>query len=429
MGGAPMPRNNCTANCKPPGVFNFLLFNRREIDTLLRMHFHFTVALLALLMFGQSIYAAEAKRLSPDELTSIKELPNPFVFNDGTAVKTRQDWQRRRAELRELVLTYEYGHVAPPPGNVRGDEKSSQPIAGVEGATEKQITLSMGPGGQLKSNVVLSIPAGKGPFPVIVKGDLGWGRVKPEIVANVIKHGYMLAEFDRTDFAPDKDDKSTGVYPLFPGEDWSALGAWAWGFARVNDYLLTRNDVDPKRLIVTGHSRGGKAALLAGALDERVALTAPNNSGCGGAGCYRLQAPKSETIADITKHFPYWFQPQFTQFIGHIDKLPIDQHSVKALVAPRALLSTEALGDLWANPEGSQQTYLAAKEVYKFLGAADRIAIHFREGKHEQNEQDFATLLDYADHLFNGKPASEPFDRLAFPDSPKQFSWTAPKGE
>src|SRR5207237_3161290 len=121
--------------------------------------------------------------------------------------------------------------------------------------------------------------------------------------------------------------------------------------------------------------------LLAGAMDGRIALTVPNNSGCGGAGCYRYQAEKSEDIAAITKSFPFWFVPRFQEFIGKVDRLPFDQHSVKALIAPRALLTNEALGDLWANPSGTQRTYLAATPVFDFLGARDKIGIYLRQGK------------------------------------------------
>src|SRR5262249_28075764 len=159
-----------------------------------------------------------------------------------------------------------------------------------------------------------------------------------------------------------------------------------------------------------GHSRGGKATLLAGATDTRIALTAPNNSGCGGAGCYRFQGEKSEDIAAILKNFPFWFQPHFAEFIGHEDRLPFDQHTLKALVAPRALLSTEALGDLWANPSGTQQTYLAAREVFAFLGASEHIGIVFRPGGHEHNAEDWTTLLDFADRQLLGKSSTRLFD-------------------
>jgi hypothetical protein len=190
--------------------------------------------------------------------------------------------------------------------------------------------------------------------------------------------------------------------------------------------------VDKKRISVTGHSRGGKAALLAGATDTRIALTAPNNSGCGGAGCFRvvntaLTPTRGEDIAAILKNFPFWFEPQFGEFIGKVDRLPFDQHTVKALVAPRALLSTEALGDYWANPRGTQLTHLAAQEVYAFLGVKSRIGIHFREGGHEHNLYDWETLLDFADMQFFKKSPARAFSALAFEKQAGAYSWSAPQ--
>ena len=238
----------------------------------------------------------------------------------------------------------------------------------------------------------------------------------------MVRRGYILAEFDRVQIAADSA-KEDGVYLAYPGYDGGRIAAWAWGFHRVVDYLQTVDIVDRTRIAATGHSRGGKAALLAGATDLRIALTAPNNSGCGGAGCFRLQAPGSEDIASITGEFPYWFHPRFRQFVGKVRRLPFDQHSVKALVAPRALFSTEALGDLWANPLGTQQSHAAAREVFSFLGAAERIGIRFRAGRHEHNADDWAALLDFADWQFFGKSV---FDRVAFPGAERGYSWVAP---
>jgi acetyl esterase/lipase len=172
--------------------------------------------------------------------------------------------------------------------------------------------------------------------------------------------------------------------------------------------------VDRQHIAVTGHSRGGKAALLAGALDERIALTAPNASGCGGAGCYRVLGEKSEDIAAITNRFSYWFHPRLKEFVSHVDQLPFDQHSLKALVAPRAQLSTEGLDDLWANPYGTQVSFVAARKVYEFLGAAGKIGIHFREGKHAHTAEDWQALLDFADLQFFGKNTETRFDKLPF---------------
>lgn len=357
-------------------------------------------------------------------LSAVRELPDPFLFQEGTRVRTRDDWAKRRAEIQALVLHYQYGTLPPAQDKVTGREISSQKTADGN-ATETLIFLTMGSGGRVTTHLWLTIPLGSGPFPVLLRGDLGWGRVKPEIAAEVVRRGYILAEFNRVEVAPDSRDQA-GVYSVYPGYEGGRLAAWAWGYHRVVDYLLTRKDVDSRHIAVTGHSRGGKAALLAGALDERIALTAPNNSGCGGAGCYRFQAESSEDIAAILRGFPYWFQPHFREFIGQVERLPFDQHSLKALVAPRALLTTEALGDLWANPEGTQQSHLAAKEVFSFLGASERIGIHFRPGPHEQNLEDWTTLMDFADQAFFGKKGTRKFDALAFPNSPKAFTWKAP---
>lgn len=400
------------------------------------------VALLCLLTIG-SPASLGSDRKQPDELPSVKELPDPFVRNDGTKVAKPADWPARRAEILDLVLTYEYGHL-PPAAPVHATEQAWEP-AGKQaqeaesrraanavplpaGATVKQLMLTTGPGGKVSIPLILTIPAGQGPFPAIIRGDLCWGRVDSSIAAEAAQRGYILAEFDRTAIVPDaKGERDIGLYALYPDHDFAALAAWAWGFHRVADYLMTRDDVQKDHVAVTGHSRGGKCALLAGATDERIALTVPNNSGCGGAGCYRFQAEKSEDIAAITKNFPHWFQAQFPQFIGKIDRLPIDQHFVKALVAPRALLSTEALGDLWANPEGTQQSHLAAREVYEFLGVPDKIAVVFREGDHEHNLADWQVLLDFADAQFFGKEPARNFDDLKFPVT-KAYSWSNPGG-
>jgi len=387
-------------------------------------------AAIGLLLFGPAAVAAPpgvAELPAADKLPAIAELPDPFLLKDGTRVKTREDWARRREELKALILYYEYGHFPLPPGNVAATELSSA-ASGEPAATERHLLLSIGcDKGKVEYRLDLTIPRGKqGPFPVILKGDLCWGKVPEKIRKEVVRRGYILAEFDRTQIAPDNADRTKGVYPLFPDYDWRAEAAWAWGFHRTIDYLVTLKDVDARRIAVTGHSRGGKAALLAGAFDERIALTCPNGSGAGGAGCYRVLGPKCEDLKAIVTHFPFWFHPRFKEFIDRVDRLPFDQHSLRALVAPRAQLSTEGLGDIWANPEGTQQTYVAAKEVYKFLGAAEKIGIHFRPGPHQHNEEDFAALLDFADQQFFGKTVSRKFDQLAFPDSPRRFSWSAP---
>jgi dienelactone hydrolase len=332
-----------------------------------------------LVVMGICTLATHAERKMPDDLPPVRELPDLLTRSDGSKVESKETWAKRRDELRDLVLTYEYGHL-PPPAEVKVEEQTwapagdsalkgeakrkIDPVALPQGATETHLVIRTGPEGKIQIPLVLTRPAGKGPFPAIIRGDLCWGRVTTQIAAEVVGRGYVLAEFDRTAIVPDENvARDVGLYALYPQHDFGALAAWAWGFHRVVDYLNTRDDVQKDHIAVTGHSRGGKTALLAGATDQRIALTVPNNSGCGGAGCYRYQGDKCETIDIITKRFPYWFQPQFSEFVGKVDRLPFDQHAVKALVAPRALLSNEALGDEWAIPAGSQHTFRAAKKV------------------------------------------------------------------
>ncbi|BDI28796.1 hypothetical protein CCAX7_008470 [Capsulimonas corticalis] len=367
---------------------------------------------------------AKTPSMEIDPLTVVAELPDPFLRPDGTRIATPSEWEACRASIQSALLRDEYGHIPPPPENLSAAEIASDPLS--YGATEKRIRITCGPGGAVQFHLHVIVPGGHSePMPVLLVGDRCWGAAP--IPQEIAARGYVLAEFDRTEIAPDAPGRDVGVYPLYPDHDWGAMGAWAWGYHRAVDYLVTQPYVDASRIAVTGHSRGGKATLLAGALDERIALAAPNNSGCGGAAPYRAKSAGAETLEIILRVFPYWFQAQLPAFIGREDQLPFDQHSLLALVAPRALLITNALGDLWADPEGTHQTYLAAREVFEFFGAGGRIANHYREGKHAHNADDWRALLDFADHQFFGKDVPTKFDGAPFTPTLPRFSWRAPR--
>jgi hypothetical protein len=384
-----------------------------------------TVTLLA--TFVPAVHAQEetSGKLPPTaKLPALRELPDPFKMNNGKRIKSASDWPARRAEILKMALQYEYGRI---PNTVDPVAATESPAEKSADRIEQKIVLKMGPEGKVSTHLILTTPAGAGPFPVIVKGDMTWGRVDKEIISTIISRGYALAEFDRTEIAADKNDRGVGVFPLYPDYDWGVLAAWAWGYGRVNDYLITRIDIDKTKLIITGHSRGGKATLLAGALDERVALTVPNGSGCGGGGLFRVEWPTSENIHAVVTHFPFWFGPHFDDFVGHVDQLPFDQHEMKALIAPRALLTTDSLDDLWANPIGTQISFQASREVFAFLGASEKTGLHYRHGKHDQNAEDFAALLDFADWQLMGKKPTAKFDEVPFRTTPSAYSWVAPR--
>jgi hypothetical protein len=311
---------------------------------------------------------------------------------------------------------------------VEGEELHSHTVPRFLETRHTQYRLITGPDRPFQFLLDMLVPPGDIPFPVVLTGDGCWRYITDDITREVLRRGYILAVFNRVEIVPDnyRSERVSSLYRVYPEGDYGALAAWAWGYHRCVDFLLSLDCVDATRIAIVGHSRGGKAALLAGAIDERIALTAPNNSGCGGAGCFRWQGHGSETLAHILDPVPYWFSPRLKEFVGREELLPFDQHSLKALVAPRALLSTEALGDLWANPTGTWLTYLAAREAYRFLDAEERIGIWYREGDHDHGQPDWEAFLDFVDWHFQGKLPSQTFDINPFPDLPSAFSWSAP---
>ncbi len=338
------------------------------------------------------------------------DLPDLLCFSDGRRVSSPADWPARRAELLEALQDIQYGHL-PPPMPVDALRLQSSTLARQEAVRVEQHRLTAG---QQGATWVLTVyrPAQKGEFPVVVDGDGCWRHFTDELIGAVVGRGYALAVFNRLELAPDDpaSGRNSGLYAAFPDSDFGAIAAWAWGYHRVVDFVQSADWANPTRIVATGHSRGGKVALLAGATDERIALTAPNNSGCGGAGCTRFPDEGGERLADITRAFPHWFSPRLNEYVGREFELPFDQHAVKAAVAPRALLSTEARGDIWASPHGTRLTYEAAREVYRFLGVGERIGIWYRDGGHAHGLEDWMTLLDFADLQFYGKVVSRDFD-------------------
>ena len=238
---------------------------------------------------------------------------------------------------------------------------------------------------------------------------------------DLIDRGYAVATFYSGDIDPDRPDFTDGVHPhFFPTgqsqrvvDSWGTIAAWAWGIHRAVDYLVTDPDLDAKRIAVVGHSRLGKTALLAAALDERIALAIPHQAGCGGTAPSRGKV--GESVKQINDRFPHWFNDVFKQFNEQPDRLPFDQNSLVALVAPRPVLFTNAVEDTWANPDGQFEVLAAADPVYRFLGSEglgartvpepgklldSRLGYFIRPGKHSMTREDWRVFLDFADkHL------------------------------
>ncbi|MHA1277401.1 MAG: alpha/beta hydrolase family protein [Candidatus Helarchaeota archaeon] len=356
----------------------------------------------------------------------IKAIPDPFLFNNGTRVQTEAEWQARRLEIKEMLLDLEYGHMPfDPPDKISVKVLQSTALTGghILNTTRLIITPNNSkPSVTINLTLWVYIPNATGPFPTIVKvGADGIGS-QEAMSQKILERGYLYVCYNHTELDPDTNgfDIQGACQTVYPNYDWGSLAVWAWGALRVADYLLNESwvdansipNVDPNVLIITGHSRRGKTALLAGAFDERFTMVVPNGSGCGGAGSFLVQGVFAETIASIgsPNRFKSWFQKDFGKSYGGKEQnLPFDQHFLRGLVAPRIILSTDATGDIWSNPIGTQAIYEATIPIYEFLNATVKNAIHYRSGGHAFTAQDFEVLLNLSDKLLLGKNISGNF--------------------
>jgi len=195
------------------------------------------------------------------------ELPNPFQFEDGSHVCTAAHWQRRRQEISELIVEKEYGGLPPASISTRFEVLHAGELKGPPGARILSGRVVTGPEHPFAFLLQLLVPPGDGPFPVVLTGDACWRYATDAVIAAVLGRGCILAQFNRVEIAPDAgiSDRTTGIYPVYSKLRFGALAAWAWGYHRCVDVLANMAFVDAAHIAITGHSRGGKAVLLAGA--------------------------------------------------------------------------------------------------------------------------------------------------------------------
>lgn len=349
------------------------------------------------------------------------EFPNPFRFNDGSMVDSVSDWNIRREEIKQLIQDIEYGSLPPRPDSLNISKYSSE-IRG-DGSRFDRYNFTVIPS-LLNTNqnfsfrIDIYIPIGSGPFPAIINVGKDGAGSQIDYNQSITSRGYVYACFYYEDLDPDEQDGFRDIIGpaqrLYLEYDWGSIGVWAWGAMRVVDFLVHEPwvdspsgflDINGDAIVVTGHSRRGKTALLAAALDERIDMVDCNGGGTGGGAAFRVQGGQSETLFLITSPFTYfyWFKPGFGSYAYREHTLPIDQHYLRALVAPRIMLTTDGIDDLWANPLGVQAVYEAAQPVFDYLGAGANNYIHFRNGGHGFLEEDFTALLDIADNRLLGQ--------------------------
>ena len=346
-------------------------------------------------------------------------LPDPLLREDGTPVRRARQWKKRRAEIYDLAQREMYGRMPVRPREEHFEVLSTDPAALGGLATEKRVRICLTADGSVAYEMKLFIPNGaRRPVPAFL--GLTFGKNDAWPAEMVLRAGYALGTVAYEDIALDKSKATAnGVLPFGYSEvrerpvegEWGTIAAWAWGLSRALDYLEKDPAVNAKKVAAIGHSRLGKVALWAAASDPRFAMAVSNDSGCCGAALSRRRI--GETFAAVCQYSPQWFSPSFRKYRFDEDSLPIDQHEILALIAPRPLYIASATEDEWSDPKGEFLSAQEASPVYELLGykglvsdgfpAPDtplqegRIAYHIRTGAHGMTPWDWQQYLSYAD--------------------------------
>jgi hypothetical protein len=305
--------------------------------------------------------------LSFDQLPVIQSLPDPFQWSDGRGrIESFSDWRCRRAEIAAEVQRYELGvKPAPPaPGNLEASFSNNV------------MTVIVREGGKsLTLTVTITVPStGTGPFPAVIGIGGGAGSLPSDLFTS---RGIALISYNYSEVAPwTQSGRGQGAfYQLFPDTKVGYFTAWAWGVSRLIDGLefVPEANIDLKHLAITGCSFAGKIALFSGALDERIALTIPQEPGGGGDAAWRVTETLSGSRETLRNAQSYgWYYADVNIFNNAVTKFPYDHHEVMAMVAPRALFILGNPSQEWLAEESGHVASKAAQKVWEALGVPDR---------------------------------------------------------
>jgi hypothetical protein len=396
-----------------------------------------TFLIVLILLF--KVLQVHAQTFQPnfdESKVSAYTLPDVLRTSKNKSVKDSREWENiRRPEILKLFEDNIYGQMPKSFDNIRYSIAKEDTNAMNGKAHLKEVTIEVfNKGKSVKINVVLFVPrSAEKQVPVFIlinnrsKDNTDPSRnIKSDFwpAEVVIESGYAIAAFHVGDLAPDdKEHFSEAALQLYPEQltadnGMRAIGAWAWGACRVMDYFETDLLIDKKRVIVVGHSRGGKASLWAAAQDQRFAMCVTNCSGNTGAALSRRQF--GERIVAINDAFPHWFTTNYKKYNNNENLLPVDQHMLISLIAPRAVYATNASEDLWADPTGTFLSLKHAEPVFALYGSKSKlpedppgidkpvisslIAYHNRKGEHNLTVYDWTNFIRFADYHFKATP-------------------------
>ena len=405
------------------------------------------LATLFLWVFPIALAAQQPKELDYDVNYNEASVPNyvlPGLLETtrGEQIKTVVAWEQvRRPEILSLFANLVYGQipVARFPITTSHDVIETTPGFMDGRATRKRIHISFeNAKGRADMTVVLIVPNGlEAPAPAIMIhsfDDTQSNRFDehPE-QAGVLRNGWPVGEMLDRGYAfvavyqqdlvgHNEVSFQEGIHPLFyrdgqsfpKANEWGVLSAVAWGGMRVMDYLEQDSDIDHTRVALMGHSKMGKAALWTGAQDERFALVVSAQSGCAGAALWRRRS--GETLKKMVTRFPYWLSRNAWNFIEQEDDLPVDQHMLIALMAPRPVYIASGEADTWADPRGEYLSGYHAGPAFELYGEKglhsatfpevdqpiieSTIGYHVRKGGHSVERYDWTQFMNFADYHF-----------------------------
>jgi len=338
---------------------------------------------------------------APGQCPSVQKLPDPFEWSNGSGrVKTLADWECRRNEIKAEIENYELGKKPAPPQSVK---------ATYSGGT---LTVVVNDGsGSLTLTSKITVPSGSGPFPVIIGMNSGTGALSSSLFSGFIQVPFMHDQCAKYSMNGQKDTNAP-FYKMYPNlKQAGDYTAWSWGVSRLIDGLEQVKDqinADISHIGVTGCSYAGKMALFAGAFDERIALTIPQESGGGGINSWRV----SDTIGNVEKidntNYSWFMQALKNNFNNKADRLPYDHHELIAMIAPRAFFTMGNPDYEWLGDKSGYTSAMAAYEVWKAMGIEDRYGFNFIGGHTHCQAASSQTndVTKFIDRFLRGKNTS-----------------------